>query len=111
MGGAALVPVADLAKLEDPHEPTPVAFQTENPEQSNSLTGEKPGPVPEDKINGDSGRPTRDQAKSKESNLNLSVNRNKSQKEQMKSLEKTVESLKNNGIDATLHIGFNEEKE
>jgi HK97 family phage portal protein len=71
--------------------------------------GNKTGPKAETKVNGDAGRPTIHQQKKNENKLTIKVNRDQKVKDQYDQLNKTIDVLKQQGIDAELRIGFTDD--
>jgi len=115
-GAAGMVPVSDLEKLNDPASPeqnlTPLGQEppTDQLEPGN-LEG-NPTNIPNEP-----GRPSKTQEKTSaekmpmmdNNNLNIKVNKKGTEKEQHELLNKTIDVLKQQGINATLRIGFTDE--
>lgn len=109
--GTNMTPVSDLAKLNDARldaEAQPGIGAPAQPTDPMGMGSGTPGPEAQLSVDGDPGRPTTDEAQTGE--LNLKVNKNKTIKIQKELLDKTVETLKKQGINATLKIGFENEK-
>lgn len=109
-----MTPVSDLAKINDlridpqaiVQQPGLVGVsQPADPNAGYLPTGQKPGPDSTMPIDGDPGRPV---GSTEESNIQLSVDGSKSEKQQKVLLNKTVETLKNQGINAVIKIGFDD---
>jgi len=112
--GTNMTPVSDLAKLNDARIDDEVQPGIGQPKAADPLDpmgfgGGIPGAEGELTVDGEPGRPTTDEAQ-ESGDLNLKVNKNKSLKEQEALLNKTIETLKKQGINATLKIGFENEK-
>lgn len=115
-GAGQLVPVDDLAK-------TPEVGQPDlNPSNLGQLadifnqSGAEPiNDTPENsnshiEIQGEPGRPVIDQQK-ENGQIKMIVNRKNKKADQYKNLNKAVENLKKQGINATIKIGFDDEKD
>ena len=72
----------------------------------NNKVGNKPGPKEKAKVNGDAGRPTAHQAKQNKGKVTIKVNRAQNTDTQYEQLNKTVDALREQGLDAELRIGF-----
>ena len=72
--------------------------------------GNKPGPKAKAKVNGDAGRPTIHQAQQNKDKVTIKVNRSQDTDTQYEQLNKTIDALKDQGINATLKIGFQDDK-
>jgi len=72
--------------------------------------GNKSGPKEKAKVNGDAGRPTVHQAKQNKDKVTIKVNRAQDTDTQYEQLNKTIDALKDQGINATLKIGFQDDK-
>jgi HK97 family phage portal protein len=120
-GAVGMLPVSDLDKLDEqkidptaaipgmgvaPGMPPMPGMPTEPGMEDASIPGDTPGPKPEPQVNGDAGRPTIHEQKQNEGNLNIKVNRSQKTKKQYEQLDKTIDTLKKQGINATLRIGF-----
>lgn len=134
-GAVGMLPVSDLDKLDEakidptaaipgmggqpgmpgmpPAVPGEVPAEGADPEAAatdeEALPGEKPGPDAEAKVNGDAGRPTIHQQKKTGDKLSIQVNRSQKVKKQYEQLDKTIDTLKKQGINAELRIGFSED--
>lgn len=109
--GTNMTPVSDLAKLNDSRldaDAQPGIGQPAAGADPTGMGGGTPGPDAQLTVDGDAGRPTNQEQESGE--LNLKVNKNKSVSVQKELLDKTIETLKKQGINATLKIGFENEK-
>lgn len=96
--GAGMVPVKDMEKLSDPN-----AVQG----LEGLMGGQTPGPTPQFQMPGEPGRPSLGEEKS---GINLFVNRNNAEKIQNKMAKEAIKELKNKGINATIKIGFTNDK-
>ena len=128
-----MLPVSDLEKLDDQkidpeasmsdmgtESATPAALAADHAataaEQDAMLNppsnkpGAKPGPKKKPHVNGDAGRPTLHQQKKNKDKLTIKVNRSQDTETQYDQLNKTIDALKEQGIDATLRIGFEDGK-
>ena len=78
--------------------------------KSSTKPGAKPGPQAKDKVQGNAGHPTFKEQKQNENKITIKVNREQKIGDQYDQLEKTIDTLKQQGISATLKIGFTEDK-
>ena len=72
--------------------------------------GAKTGPKAKAKVRGDAGHPTVSQEKQNKDKITIKVNRAQKTSIQYEQLNKTIDSLKEQGINATLKIGFQDDK-
>lgn len=107
--GAGFIPVKDIDRVQDTADSRNAGLDQQGVPKDPS--GLQPGPEAQPQIPEDAGRPTNDAIPSPNDNsINLSVNRKKKQKDQKKLIEKTVNELKKQGLDAEIRIGFDEDK-
>jgi HK97 family phage portal protein len=115
-GASAMLPVSDLPKLDEAklegqpmaQPPMDVTSQLGSLDAANQTAGI----MPEQPISGEPGRPTTSEAENAPAKIGnqikMVVSKRGTSKDQINSLNKTVDALKQQGINATLRIGFSD---